>query len=81
MNRSSQRNVPQTRDEATIDPKLLELLVCPLSKGPLTFDRERSELISKGAKLAFPVRDGIPVMLPSEARVIENGVDGAPGPK
>jgi uncharacterized protein YbaR (Trm112 family) len=61
------------RDEG-IDPKLVELLVCPLSKGPLVWDRERSELISKSANLAFPIRDGIPIMLPSEARVL----DGAP---
>lgn len=59
-----------------IDPKLLELLVCPLSKGALSFDAERSELVSKVAKLAFPVRDGIPIMLPSEARVVQ---DDAPG--
>jgi len=52
----------------TIDPKLLELLVCPLSKGTLEFDRERDELVSRRAKLVFPVRDGIPVLLPSEAR-------------
>jgi uncharacterized protein YbaR (Trm112 family) len=51
-----------------IDTKLLELLVCPLTKGPLTFDAERGELVSRAAKLAYPVRDGIPVMLPSEAR-------------
>lgn len=57
---------------ASIDPKLLELLVCPLSKGVLSFDADRSELVSKSAKLAFPVRDGIPIMLPSEARVLED---------
>jgi uncharacterized protein YbaR (Trm112 family) len=55
-----------------IDPKLLELLVCPLTKGPLVFDREHSELISKRALLAYPVRGGIPIMLPSEARPIED---------
>jgi uncharacterized protein YbaR (Trm112 family) len=61
------------RDEAArIDTKLLELLVCPLTKGPLTFDAERGELVSRAAKLAYPVRDGIPVMLPSEARRIED---------
>ncbi|HVW56841.1 MAG TPA: Trm112 family protein [Rhizobiaceae bacterium] len=57
-----------------IDPKLLELLACPLTKGPLVFDPERSELVSKLAQLAYPVRDGIPIMLPSEARPIEEGV-------
>ena len=51
-----------------MDSKLLELLVCPITKGPLTFDREKQELISKSARLAYPVRDGIPVMLEEEAR-------------
>jgi uncharacterized protein len=54
-----------------IDPKMLELLVCPLTKGNLTLDRKRNELVSKSAKLAYPVRDGIPILLPSEARMIE----------
>jgi uncharacterized protein YbaR (Trm112 family) len=51
-----------------VDPKLLEILVCPLTKTTLIYDRERQELISKKAGLAYPVRDGIPVMLPDEAR-------------
>jgi uncharacterized protein YbaR (Trm112 family) len=51
-----------------IDPKLLEILVCPVTKGPLVYDRARQELISKKAGLAYPIRDGIPVMLPDEAR-------------
>jgi uncharacterized protein YbaR (Trm112 family) len=51
-----------------VDPKLLEILVCPVTKGPLIYDRERQELISKKAALAYPIRDGIPVMLPDEAR-------------
>ena len=51
-----------------MDPKLLELLVCPVTKGPLTYDRDAQELISRSARLAYPVRDGIPVMLPGEAR-------------
>ena len=51
-----------------MDAKLLELLVCPVTKGPLIYDRERQELISKTARLAYPVRDGIPVMLEEEAR-------------
>ncbi len=55
--------------EATrIDPKLLEILVCPLTKGPLEYDAERQELLSRQAKLAYPIRDGIPIMLPEEAR-------------
>ncbi len=53
-----------------VDPKLLEILVCPLTKTPLIFDRERQELISKKAGLAYPIRDGIPVMLPEEARAL-----------
>lgn len=51
-----------------MDTKLLELLVCPVTKGPLTFDRDKQELISKSARLAYPVRDGIPVMIEEEAR-------------
>ena len=55
--------------EATrIDPKLLELLVCPLTKERLDYDAARQELVSRGAKLAYPIRDGIPIMLPEEAR-------------
>jgi uncharacterized protein YbaR (Trm112 family) len=54
-----------------IDPRLLEILVCPLTKGPLTYDRERGELISVKAGLAYPVRDGIPIMLADEARHLE----------
>lgn len=61
---------------ATIDRKLLELLACPISKGPLTWDPERSELISKRAMLAYPVRDGIPIMLPSEARSLRGDPPG-----
>jgi hypothetical protein len=54
------------------DPKMLEMLVCPLTKGRLSWNRETSELISERAKLAYPVRDGIPIMLISEARKIED---------
>ena len=57
---------------ATIDPKLLEILVCPLTKAPLTFNRETMELISRQAGLAFPIRDGIPIMLPDEARPLDD---------
>ena len=53
---------------APLDPKLLEILVCPLTKGPLTYDRAAGELVSVSAGLAYPVRDGIPIMLPDEAR-------------
>lgn len=55
------------------DPRLLEILVCPVTRGPLVYDRARSELVSKGARLAYPVRDGTPVMLPEEARALEDG--------
>ena len=51
-----------------MDTRLLELLVCPVTKGPLEFDREKQELISRSARLAYPVRDGIPIMLENEAR-------------
>ncbi|MBH2042657.1 MAG: Trm112 family protein [Comamonadaceae bacterium] len=53
-----------------MDPKLLELLVCPVTKGPLTYDRERQELVSRSARLAYPVRDDIPVLLENEARTL-----------
>ncbi len=55
----------------TIDPKLLEILVCPLTKTPLEYDAAKQERISRAAKLAYPIRDGIPIMLPDEARRIE----------
>jgi hypothetical protein len=58
--------------ESQLDPKLLELLVCPLTKGPLKYDRENSELISEQAKLAYPIRDGIPIMLVGEAREMDD---------
>jgi uncharacterized protein YbaR (Trm112 family) len=51
-----------------VDPKLLEILVCPVTKGPLVYDQDKQELISKSARLAYPIKDGIPVMLEDEAR-------------
>ena len=54
-----------------MDAKLLEILVCPVTKGPLVYDKEKQELISKSARLAYPIRDGIPVMLEDEARRLE----------
>jgi len=54
-----------------VDAKLLEILVCPVTKGPLVYDKEKQELISKSARLAYPIRDGIPVMLEDEARRLE----------
>ncbi len=59
-------------DAPAIDPRLLAILVCPVSKGPLTYDRAAQELISRKAGLAFPVRDGIPIMLPEEARLLDD---------
>ena len=54
-----------------LDPRLLEILVCPVTKGVLEYDRSAGELISRQAGLAYPIRDGIPIMLPDEARVLE----------
>ena len=56
----------------TVDPKLLEILVCPVSRSALRYDAEAQELISDKAKLAYPIRDGIPVMLEAEARALED---------
>lgn len=61
--------------QAGVDPKLLEILVCPVTKQPLVYDRDKNELISRGAGLAFPVRDGIPIMLPDEARELDDSDD------
>ena len=55
-----------------MDPKLLELLVCPVTKGPLDYDRDKGELSSRSARLAYPVRDGIPIMLEGEARALSD---------
>jgi uncharacterized protein YbaR (Trm112 family) len=60
----------QQQSTAEIDPKLLEILVCPQTKGPLVYNREKSELLSKQAHLAYPIRDGVPIMLPEEARTL-----------
>ena len=67
MTDDTQRATPST-EPPRVDPKLLELLVCPLTKGRLDYDAARQELISRQAKLVFPIRDGIPIMLPDEAR-------------
>lgn len=55
-----------------IDPKLLEILVCPLTKGTLDYDREKQELVSRAAGLAYPIRGGVPIMLPGEARTLSD---------
>ncbi len=62
-----------------VDPKLLEILVCPLTKGPLRYDAEREELISEQAGLAYPIRDGIPIMLIDEARKLDDPPRGTGG--
>ena len=54
-----------------VDPKLLEILVCPVTREPLTYDRDANELISKAAGLAYPIREGVPIMLPEEARELD----------
>lgn len=62
---------PQGPEPSSIDPRLLEVLVCPLSKTTLEYDRGRQELVSRAARLAYPIRDGIPIMVPDEARTLE----------
>jgi uncharacterized protein YbaR (Trm112 family) len=68
-------DMPQTYSHAhaALDPRLLEVLVCPVTRAALTYDRAKGELISKTARLAYPVRDGVPVMLPEEARPLAEG--------
>jgi hypothetical protein len=65
-----------TQNRAEVDPKLLEILVCPLTKGPLRYDKNNQELVSQQAGLAYPIRDGIPIMLVDEARELKS--DEAP---
>jgi len=60
-----------TASAAEVDPRLLEVLVCPVTRGPLRYDREKQELISQKAKLAYPIRDGVPIMLAEEARALD----------
>lgn len=61
-----------TGDDGGVDPRLLEILVCPLTKSALEYDAKAQELISRGAGLAYPIREGIPIMLPEEARKLED---------
>jgi len=61
------------RLEVEIDPRLLEILVCPVTHAPLEYDRTKGELISRSARLAYPIRDGVPIMLPEEARELADG--------
>lgn len=60
-----------TTNKSGVDPKLLEILVCPLTKGPLRYDSDKQELVSEQANLAYPIRDGIPIMLVDEARKLD----------
>jgi uncharacterized protein YbaR (Trm112 family) len=62
---------PRPAELHRIDRKLLEILVCPLTKGTLSYDAEKQELVSRQARLAYPIRDGIPIMLPDEARALD----------
>lgn len=66
-----EESLPDDRRRGRIDPRLLELLVCPLSRTVLEYDAERQELVSRAARLAYPIRDGIPIMLPDEARTLD----------
>lgn len=70
MTPSKPKNPAKTTEQAPlqVDPRLLEILVCPLTKETLKYDRDAQELVSEKAKLAYPIRDGIPIMLPEEAR-------------
>ena len=65
------------QNKSGVDPKLLEILVCPLTKGPLRYDAEKQELVSKQANLAYPIRDGIPIMLVDEARKLDDEGSGS----
>ena len=68
----SELSSPPNRGTTRIDPRLLEVLVCPVTRATLSYDSERQELISRAAKLAYPIRDGVPIMLPEEARPLED---------
>jgi uncharacterized protein YbaR (Trm112 family) len=63
---------PETQPETTLDPRLLEVLVCPVTRGALVYDREAQELVSRSAGLAYPIRNGVPIMLADEARRLED---------
>jgi hypothetical protein len=62
--------IPLPREPRRVDPRLLEILVCPVTRATLSYDAERQELVSRAAKLAYPIRDGVPIMLPEEARAL-----------
>ena len=77
--RDTERAVPVS-EAKTVDPKLLAILVCPTTKTPLEYDSERQELISWRAGLAYPIRDGVPIMLPEEARALDETADRSAQP-
>lgn len=70
-NTAPNTDTPKT-ESGGVDPKLLEILVCPVTREPLTYDRDAGELISKAAGLAYPIREGVPIMLPEEARELDD---------
>lgn len=70
---SEPSHTPEPSRGPEIDPRLLEVLVCPVTHGPLEYDRARGELVSRRARLAYPIRDGVPIMLPEEARDLGEG--------
>lgn len=72
MTEPRKEDAPPDPGPRTVDPKLLEILVCPLTKGPLVYDAARQELISEKAGLAYPIRDGIPILLEDEARRLDD---------
>lgn len=72
MNTEPESADNEGRRRGDIDPRFLEMLACPVTRGPLRWDRERKELVSRSARLAYPVRDGIAIMLPSEARALND---------
>ncbi len=74
MNKSVAGSAPPTEPEkpAKVDPRLLEILVCPVTRAELSYDAARQELVSRAARLAYPIRDGVPIMLPEEARRLDD---------
>ncbi|MCT8268685.1 Trm112 family protein [Afifella sp. JA880] len=72
MREEAARPPDETSSRRQVDPKLLEILVCPVTRTTLEYDRERQELVSRAARLAYPIRDGIPILLEEEARRLED---------
>ncbi|WP_370642427.1 Trm112 family protein [Afifella sp. H1R] len=72
MREEAARPPDETSSQRQVDPKLLEILVCPVTRTTLEYDRERQELVSRAARLAYPIRDGIPILLEEEARRLED---------